>query len=73
MKLSKRKKEARLKYAAQWKRGRKSSCPACGEPGPHLVPPSLGESAFFICVEEPKDKDLLEDALHVRVEYRKGG
>lgn len=24
-------------------------CNHCGEPGPHFVPPSLGEDGFYIC------------------------
>lgn len=27
----------------------KRICRNCGQPGPHFVPPSLGERGFFIC------------------------
>jgi len=30
----------------------KSLCPNCGKPGPHFVPPSLGEVGFFTCEKE---------------------
>ena len=30
------------------------TCANCGETGPHYVPPSLGESGFYIC--KPKEK-----------------
>lgn len=53
MKLSKRKKNARMaahlnseSYLAEC---RKHPCRNCGEPGPHFVPPSLGEPGFFAC------------------------
>jgi ribosomal protein L32 len=26
-----------------------STCPNCGEDGPHYVPPSMGEDGFYIC------------------------
>ena len=30
-----------------------SVCPRCGEPGPHYVPPSFGDTGFFSC--DPSD------------------
>lgn len=27
----------------------RTKCPQCGEPGPHFVPPSMGEPGFYIC------------------------
>jgi len=35
-------------------------CPNCGEPGPHFVPPSLGEPGFFLC-DRPTETYLTED------------
>lgn len=29
-------------------------CPNCGKPGPHFVPPSLGEPGFYICEPAPE-------------------
>lgn len=30
----------------------RSACPHCGQPGPHFVPPSMGERGFYICDPE---------------------
>ena len=27
----------------------RTTCPNCGNPGPHFVPPSFGDIGFFIC------------------------
>lgn len=27
------------------------TCSACGEPGPHFVPPSFGDEGFFMCTQ----------------------
>ena len=35
-----------------------SLCPQCGKPGPHFVPPSLGDAGFFSC------QTVREFALH---------
>ncbi len=49
MKVSKAKKNQRKKLWGQTPMGAPSPCPNCGEPGPHFVPPSLGEKGFFMC------------------------
>jgi hypothetical protein len=36
-------------YAAPTPAKAKGICPNCGKPGPHFVPPSLGERGFYIC------------------------
>ena len=42
--------QARVKRMSPLARTLKSQCPNnCGEPGPHYVPPSLGEPGFFVC------------------------
>ena len=33
-------------YLLDIKRG---ICPNCGQPGPHYVPPALGDPGFFAC------------------------
>jgi hypothetical protein len=30
-------------------------CSRCGEPGPHFVPPSLGEEGFWACVRTSEE------------------
>lgn len=38
-------------------RALKHQCPNnCGEPGPHFVPPSLGEAGFYTCTPLPDKK-----------------
>jgi hypothetical protein len=40
---------------------RKWKCPnGCGETGPHFVPPSFGDSGFYICTPLPKPDDEQE-------------
>jgi len=34
---------------AKWRKPKATICPNCGQPGPHFVPPSMGEQGFFIC------------------------
>jgi len=34
------------------------TCPNCGQPGPHYVPPCLGDPGFYTCIstrEKPKE------------------
>lgn len=31
------------------------TCPQCGMPGSHYVPPSMGESGFYLCQRTPSD------------------
>ncbi len=49
-----KKRSQRARDAAPMPRGTRDPwgglCPnGCGEPGPHYVPPSLGDSGFFTC------------------------
>jgi hypothetical protein len=37
--------------AVRIERMKRGLCPACGEKGPHFVPPSLGDDGFFLCTE----------------------
>ena len=32
---------------------KKPPCQNCGQPGSHFVPPSLGETGFYTCVDTP--------------------
>jgi len=41
-----KKQKKKIKKKSKIKRMR---CPNCGEWGPHFVPPSCGESGFYIC------------------------
>lgn len=35
-------------------------CPNCGEPGPHFVPPSLGDPGQYICASKRNAQDWAE-------------
>jgi hypothetical protein len=54
--MSKRKRRAqahnRVTFARTWPNGvPRHLCMACGEPGPHFVPPSFGDEGFFMCTQ----------------------
>lgn len=48
MKISKETKNKRRNFSFEVP---KAICSNCGKPGPHFVPPSLGEMGFYICNE----------------------
>jgi hypothetical protein len=54
---------------------RDSECPACGQPGPHYVPASLGEPGFYTCdvdtlIRKPvKRSNLLRVAVTAQLLY----
>ncbi len=52
MKISRKRKAVRQAFALPRP---KHPCPNCGQPGPHFMPPSLGEPGMWMCDITPQD------------------
>lgn len=55
MKISRKRKQQRLSFALPRP---KRPCPNCGQPGPHFMPPSLGEPGMWMCDQLARSENL---------------
>jgi hypothetical protein len=53
-KARQRRRDAMIQHRRNFKG---ATCSKCGEPGPHYVPPSLGEPGFYACASFKKVSD----------------